>query len=28
MVATKDRVIIEFMRYDGHQIYKRGKKKE
>ena len=28
MVATKDRVAIEFMRYDGHQIYKRGKKKE
>jgi len=27
-VATKDRVAIEFMRYDGHQIYKRGKKKE
>jgi len=28
MVATKDRVIIENVRYDGHQIYKRGKKKE
>jgi len=27
-VATKDRVIIENVRYDGHQIYKRGKKKE
>ena len=25
-VATKDRVIIENVRYDGHQIYKRGKK--
>ena len=27
-VATRDRVVIEGMRYDGHQIYKRGKKKE
>ena len=27
-VATKDRVAIESVRYDGHQIYKRGKKKE
>ncbi len=27
-VATKDLVAIEFVRYDGHQIYKRGKKKE
>ena len=27
-VATKDRVVIENVRYDGHQIYKRGKKKE
>jgi hypothetical protein len=28
MVATKDRIAIESMRYNGHQIYKRGKKKE
>ena len=28
LVATKDRIVIDFMRYDGHQIYKRGKKKE
>ena len=27
-VATKDRIIIESVRHDGHQIYKRGKKKE
>lgn len=27
-VATKDRVIIEAVRYDGRQIFKRGKKKE
>ena len=27
-VATKDHVVIENVRYDGHQIYKRGKKKE
>ena len=26
-VATKDRVVIESMRYDGKQFYKRGKKK-
>ena len=25
-VAIKDRVVIENVRYDGHQIYKRGKK--
>ena len=27
-LATKDRVVIESVRYDGNQIYKRGKKKE
>jgi len=27
-VATRDRVTIEAVRYDGHQIFKRGKKKE
>jgi hypothetical protein len=27
-VATKDRVAIENVRYEGHQIFKRGKKKE
>jgi hypothetical protein len=27
-LATKDRVTIEFMRYEGRPIYKRGKKKE
>jgi hypothetical protein len=26
-LATRDRVVIEAMRYEGHQIYKRGKKK-
>lgn len=26
-LATKDRVIIEWVRYDGKQIYKRSKKK-
>ena len=26
MVATKDRIAIESMRYNGHQIYKRSKK--
>ena len=27
-VATKDRIAIESVRYNGKQIYKRGKKKE
>jgi hypothetical protein len=27
VVATKDRVAIEFVRYDGKQIFKRAKKK-
>jgi hypothetical protein len=26
-VATKDRVVIDYIRHDGRMIYKRGKKK-